>query len=75
MSFFTNKQKRWALTTSKSDLENCYRLSEENLKEVAKCGNERQLRKAMQAHGDFEYAMLYQQTPEYKKQLAKMRRK
>lgn len=65
MGFFSRKQKRLALNTSKESLEKAYHISEQNLKDVARSGNEKDLRIAMKQHGDFEYAMLYKNTPEY----------
>lgn len=71
MGFFSRKQKRLALNTPKESLEKAYHLSEQNLKDVARSGNEKQLRTAMKQHGDFEYAMLYKNTPEYRKKIQK----
>ena len=67
MGFFSRKQKKIALSTPKERLEKAYHISEQNLKKVAMTGNEKQLRTAMKQHGNFEYAMLYKNTPEYKK--------
>ncbi len=44
---------------------------EDNLKKASLTGDEKWLKKAMKQHGDFEYAMLYQNTPEFKKKLDK----
>lgn len=66
MGFFSRKQKQIALCSSKESLEKAYHNSEQNLKKVAMSGNEKQLKIAMKEHGNYEYAMLYKQTPEYK---------
>lgn len=66
MSFFKREQKRLALRNSKSNLENLYHKSELKLRRVSKTGNESELKKAMKEHGKYEYALLYQNTPEYR---------
>lgn len=66
MGFFSKKQKKIALTNSRESLEKAYHISEQNLKDASKSGNEKWLKTAMKQHGDFEYAMLYKNTPEYK---------
>lgn len=66
MAFFNQKQKKLALTNSRENLEKAYHISEQNLKNASKSGNEKWLKTAMKQHGNFEYAMLYQNTPEYK---------
>lgn len=66
MSFFTRKQKKLAISCDRASLEKGYHITEQNLKNVARSGNERHLRKAMKKHGEFEHALLYQNTPEYK---------
>lgn len=72
MSFFNRQQKKLALSCPEEELEKAYHASEQNLKKVAKSGNEKLLHKAMKQHGNYEYAMLYKQTPEYK---SKVKRK
>ncbi len=64
--FFTDYQKSLANKLSKSELRKRYKQSEKELKQVAKTGNEIDLAKVMKKHGNFEYAMLYQKTPEFK---------
>lgn len=64
--FFSDYQKYLALETKKSELKKLYKKSERDLKEVAKSGNEVNLAKVMKKHGNIEYAMLYQKTPEFK---------
>ena len=66
MAFFKKIHKRLALTNSKGSLEQAYHRSEENLRKASYSGNEKLLKKAMKSHGNYEYAMLYKNTPEYK---------
>lgn len=75
MGFFNRKQKKLALKTPKESLEKAYHESEQNLKRVANFGDEKQLKKAMREHGNFEYAMLYKNTPEYKDKCKKTKGK
>lgn len=67
MSFFNKKQKQLALNCSRDRLEKAYHISEQNLHKASLSGDEKWLKKAMKQHGNFEYAMLYQNTPEFKK--------
>lgn len=69
--FFNRKQKRLALKTSTSNLQQAYSLSEARLRDVAKTGNAKQLKQAMSEHGLYEYALLYKATPEYKQKIRK----
>ncbi len=71
MSFFNIKQKKLALSCDRQSLERAYHVSEDNLKKASLTGDEKWLKKAMKQHGEFEYAMLYQNTPEFKKKLDK----
>lgn len=64
--FFTEEQKSLAFTMGKGELKKRYKKSEQELKEVAKTGNERNLARVMRKHGKYEYAMLFQKTPEFK---------
>ena len=66
MGFFSKKQKELALKNSNFELERAYHQSEQKLKNVSCSGDEKSLKRAMKQHGDFEYAMLYQNTPEYR---------
>lgn len=66
MAFFKKIHKRIALYNSKENLEQAYHLSEENLKKASKSGNEKLLKAAMREHGNLEYALLYQNSPEYR---------
>lgn len=74
MGFFSRKQKQIALNTSKADLESAYHISEQNLKDASRSGNEKWLKTAMKQHGNFEYAMLFKNTPEYRKMLIKRKK-
>lgn len=64
--FFTDYQKSLACKLSKGELRKKYKDSEKELKQVAKTGNEIDLAKVMKKHGIYEYAMLYQKTPEFR---------
>lgn len=74
MGFFSKKQKKLALANSKESLEKAYHISEQNLKDASRSGNEKWLKTAMKQHGNFEYAMLYKNTPEYKTKRRKIYR-
>lgn len=67
MGFFTAKQKRLARNCSIGELENGYRATESALRMASYSGNEKQLKQAMKQHGDYEYALLYKNTPQYNK--------
>lgn len=75
MAFFSRKQKKLALTNSRENLERAYHISEQNLKDASRSGNEKWLKTAMKQHGNFEYAMLFKNTPEYRSKINKLRRK
>lgn len=66
MAFFKKIHKRLALTNSNESLEQAYYRSEKKLRKASYSGNEKLLKKAMKIHGNYEYAMLYKNTPEYK---------
>lgn len=71
MTFFTDYQKDLAHCNSAKCLRKAYKKSERDLKKVARCGDEQNLVKVMKQHGDIEYAMLFQKTPEFKKGVRK----
>lgn len=73
MAFFTRKQKKMARNCSTQDLVYCYDRSELNLERASYSGNIKELKKAMKEHGDFEYALLYKNTPQFKKSRKKGR--
>ena len=65
MAFFTNTHKKIATTSSREDLQQRDAASEEKLRRASRTGNEKALKQAMKEHGNIEYAMLYQMTPEF----------
>lgn len=67
MGFFNIRQKRLARKYTVSELQSGYRYSENKLKEAAQSGDVKALKRAMKVHGNFEYAMLYKNTPDYNK--------
>lgn len=67
MGFFTSKQKRLATRCSTNELMKGYKDSESALRYASYSGNQKELKKAMKVYGDFEYALLYKNTPEYNK--------
>ena len=69
MAFFTRKQKQLAISCNRANLEKAYRVSEKKIKTVSKSGNIKQLKIAMKQHGNYEYALLYKNTPEYKRKI------
>ena len=66
MGFFNRRQKRLARKYTESELKSGYRYSENELKEAAENGDTKALKRAMKVHGNFEYAMLYKNTPQYR---------
>ena len=66
MPFFKNKEKKLAFDNSYSDLKQGYERTEKQLLQVAKTGNDKALKKAMSEHHNYEYAMLFRNTPEFK---------
>ena len=67
MSFFNRKQKKLALTCSSEKLEKSYKKSEHDLRCASTLGNDRLLKQEMKKHKDYEYAILYQNTPQFRK--------
>lgn len=65
MSFFKKEHKKLALTNTRESLEEAYIKSERNLVRATRTGDEKEIRKAMKEHGNYEYAMLYTFSPEY----------
>ncbi len=65
MAFFSRKQKRIAKKCSSAELNSKYVESEQKLKVAASTGSEKELKKAMAEHRNFEYAKLYQNTPQF----------
>ncbi len=67
MGFFTAKQKRMARKYSVRQLENGYLDTDHELRMASYEGNVKALKKVMKEHGDYEYALLYKNTPKYNK--------
>lgn len=67
MGFFTAKHKSMARNNSLEDLQKGYKCSESALRMASYKGDKKALKEAMKVHGDFEYAMLYRNTPEFNK--------
>ena len=67
MGFFTARHKRLARKYTASELKDGYRYSESELREAAESGDVKALKRAMKVHGNFEYAMLYKNTPDKKR--------
>lgn len=67
MGFFTAKHKSMARNNSLEDLQKGYKYSESALRMASYNGDKKALKEAMKVHGDFEYAMLYRNTPEFNK--------
>ena len=67
MGFFTSKHKKLAHSKSFKELQEGYHYSECALRSASYKGDQKVLKKAMKIHGDYEYAMLYKNTPEYNK--------
>lgn len=68
---YSLKQKRIARQNDSSTLHKAYEISERRLKHCARKGSNKEMEKAMKYHKDIEYALYYQQSPEYKKQVLK----
>lgn len=68
---YSLRQKRMAKQNDSSILKKAYQISERNLNYFACKGSNKELDKAMQKHRDIEYALLYQQSPEFHKEMCK----
>ena len=67
MAFFTAKHKKMAKRLSLRELQSGYERSEFNLERASYNGDVNELKRAMKDHGNFEYALLYRNTPKFKK--------
>ncbi len=67
MGFFTGKQKKMASNCSFYDLQRGYQNADIALERASYSGNQKALKKAMEEHRQFEYALLYRNTPEFKR--------
>lgn len=74
MAFFSRKQKQLALKTNSKTIKEKYEQTELHLRQCAKNGNERELKKAMAEHRNIEYALLYKNTPEYRDKVYKRKK-
>ncbi|MGN0748178.1 MAG: hypothetical protein ACI4L1_00635 [Christensenellales bacterium] len=63
---YSLRQKRLAKQNDSSVLHKAYEISERKLDYYARKGSKKDLDKAMQKHQDIEYALLYQQSPEFR---------
>lgn len=71
MGFFTMKQKRMAKKCSVRDLQMGYQNSDFALERASYAGDKKALKEAMKEHRKYEYALLYRNTPEFKKKRRK----
>ena len=67
MGFFNKTHKKLAQYNSYSQLQQAYEQTEFDLERASYNGDKKALRKAMKEHGNIEYALLYKNTPEFKK--------
>ena len=67
MSFFTPKQKQMANKCSFYELNRRYQDADLALERASYSGNKKELKRAMKEHQKYEYALLYRNTPEFKK--------
>lgn len=66
MAFFKRKHKKFAKCNYKT-LQDGYRASEIGLQRAVASGDEKAMRKAMETHQTFEYALLFRNTPEFRR--------
>lgn len=67
MGFFKSEHKKMAKKCSVRELAAGYDRSELELERASYNGNTKDLKKAMKEHGKYEYALLYRNTPKFKK--------
>lgn len=67
MGFFTLKQKRMARKCSMRELVAGYDNSDFELERASYNGDKKALKQAMKKHQKYEYALLYRNTPQFKK--------
>ena len=72
---YSQRAKRFALQNDECVLKKAYKESEKRLNSCARKGSYKELSSAMKMHQDFEYALLYRQSPEFKHKVAKRRKK
>ena len=64
---YSLKQKRIARQNDSFTLHKAYEISERRLVHCARIGSNKEMAKAMKEHQNIEYALYYQQSPEYAK--------
>lgn len=67
MGFFTGEQKKMAKKCSFYDLRRGYENADLALERASYSGDKKALNKAMAEHRKYEYALLYRNTPEFKR--------
>lgn len=70
MAFFKREHKELA-KKPKEYLQQQYIKSERNLIRASATGNDKIIKKVMKEHGKYEYALLYQNTPQFRKKFIK----
>lgn len=70
MAFFKREHKELA-KKPKEYLQQQYVKSERNLIRASAAGNDKIIKKVMKEHGKYEYALLYQNTPQFRKKFIK----
>lgn len=71
MGFFTGEQKKMAKKFSFYELQRGYENADLALERASYSGNQKELKNAMKEHRKYEYALLYRNTPEFKKKFRK----
>ena len=71
MIFFDEYEKIVAVRNSTCTLRKKYKESEKQLLKASRSGDDKLLLNAMDSHHLYEYALLYQKTPEYKQRKKK----
>ena len=67
MGFYNKSHKKLAQYNSYLELQQAYEQTEFDLERASYNGDKKALKKAMKEHGNIEYAILYKNTPEFKK--------
>ena len=67
MGFFSKKQKDFSCKNAYYDILKGYKESEKKLERASEMGDNKALKVAMEEHQCYEYALLYRNTPEYKR--------
>ena len=67
MGFFNKTHKKLALYNSYLEIQQANEQTEFDLERASNKGDKKSLKKAMKEHGNIEYALLYKNTPEFKK--------